>query len=56
MKSLLRQMRSALAELEAIEQEIRDTYKDHPNKPLLDSLPGLQPLLARSWLRSLVPT
>ena len=49
-KSLPRQLRSALAELEAIEQEIRDTYKDHPNKPLLDSLPGvaatLGPVLA----------
>ncbi len=49
-KSLLRQMRSVLDELKAIEDEIREAYKNHPNKPLLDSLPGvastLGPVLA----------
>jgi transposase len=40
-KSLLRQMRNTLDELSAIECEIRDNYKDHPNKNLLESLPGI---------------
>jgi len=40
-KSLLRQMQSAIEELKAVEQEIRDVYKDHPNKELLESLPGI---------------
>jgi len=40
-KSLLRQMQAALGELNAIEAQIRDAYKDHPNKELLESLPGI---------------
>jgi transposase len=40
-KSLLRQMHGILGELDAIEAEIRNNYKDHPNKTLLESLPGI---------------
>ncbi|MDO8655563.1 MAG: IS110 family transposase [bacterium] len=39
--SLLRQMRGVLGELEAVEEQIRIDYKDHPNKNLLESLPGI---------------
>jgi transposase len=39
--SLLRQMHNILGELDSIEAEIRDNYKDHPNKQLLESLPGI---------------
>lgn len=49
-KSLLRQMLDTLRELDAIEQDIRDNYTNHPNKELLESLPGiastLGPILA----------
>jgi hypothetical protein len=49
-KSLLRQLHDVLRELEAIEQDIRDNYTNHPNKELLESLPGiastLGPILA----------
>lgn len=49
-KSLLRQLQGILREVETLENEIRDTYKDHPNKDLLESLPGvgttLGPVLA----------
>jgi transposase len=40
-KSLLRQMQSILDELHAVEEEIRVNYNDHPNKELLESLPGI---------------
>jgi len=40
-KSLLRQMHGVLEELQAVEEEIRVCYKDHPNKQLLESLPGI---------------
>lgn len=49
-KSLLRQLHDVLRELEAIEQDIRDNYTNHPNKQLLESMPGiastLGPILA----------
>ena len=49
-KSLLRQLQSILVELDALDAEIAHNYKDHPNKELLDSLPGvagtLGPVLA----------
>jgi predicted GNAT family acetyltransferase len=49
-KSLLRQLHDTLRELAAVEQDIRDNYTDHPNKQLLESLPGvaatLGPVLA----------
>ena len=49
-RSLLRQMHDVLRELKAIEQDIRDNYANHPNKQLLESLPGiastLGPILA----------
>ena len=40
-ESLLRQMLDTLRELDAIEQDIRDNYSNHPNKELLESLPGI---------------
>ena len=40
-KSLLRQLRSTLGEIEALEREIAECYKDHPNKDLVGSLPGV---------------
>jgi transposase len=40
-RSLLRQLQSVLKEIEALEQEIRDTYGGHPNKELIESLPGV---------------
>ncbi len=40
-KSLLRQMLHTRRELDAIEQDIRDNYTNHPNKELLESLPGI---------------
>lgn len=40
-KSLLRQMQSILEELDAVEEQIKVNYKDHPNKELLESLPGI---------------
>jgi len=40
-KSLLRQMLDTLRELDAIERDIRDNYSNHPNKELLESLPGI---------------
>lgn len=49
-KSLLRQMHSILEELDAVEEQIKINYSDHPNKDLLESLPGvastLGPVLA----------
>lgn len=40
-RSLLRQLQDTLRELAAVEQDIRDNYTDHPNKQLLESLPGI---------------
>lgn len=40
-KSLLRQLQSILEEMEALEQEIAVSYIDHPNKELVQSLPGI---------------
>jgi transposase len=40
-KSLLRQLQCILEEMKALDQEIRDTYSDHPNKDLIESLPGV---------------
>jgi transposase len=40
-KSLLRQLQSILEEMEALEQEIALTYTDHPNKELVESMPGI---------------
>lgn len=40
-KSLLRQMEDILTELDSLENEISRSYKDHPNKELIDSLPGV---------------
>ncbi len=49
-QSLLRQLKSILAELEALDREIASIYDHHPNKELLQSLPGvaetLGPVLA----------
>jgi hypothetical protein len=49
-RSLLRQLQDVLRELVAIEQDIHDNYTNHPNKELLESLPGiastLGPILA----------
>lgn len=40
-KSLLRQLRSILEEMEALDRDIRENYKNHPNKDLIGSLPGV---------------
>jgi transposase len=40
-KSLLRQLKSILLEMEALEADIRDSYDKHPNKDLVGSLPGV---------------
>jgi len=40
-KSLLRQLRSIMEEMQALEQDIRTSYEDHPNKELIQSLPGV---------------
>lgn len=40
-KSLLRQLEDIIKELDSLEQEISKSYKDHPNKELIDSLPGV---------------
>lgn len=45
-KSLLRQLQSILEEIKALESDIRDAYTDHPNKELIDSLPGVAETLA----------
>lgn len=44
-KSLLRQLRSILAEIEALNGQIAESYKDHPNKELVESLPGIAEVL-----------
>lgn len=40
-KSLLRQLRNIMEEMQALEQDIRTSYDDHPNKELIQSLPGV---------------
>ena len=40
-KSLLRQLESILGEMNALDAEIRANYQDHPNKDLIESLPGV---------------
>lgn len=40
-KSLLRQLRGILEEMDALEDDIRDSYDKHPNKDLIASLPGV---------------
>lgn len=40
-KSLLRQLQSILGELGSLEQDISESYMDHPNKELIESLPGI---------------
>lgn len=40
-KSLLRQLSSVLEEIAALEEDIREVYSNHPNKDLLESLPGI---------------
>jgi len=40
-KSLLRQLRSILEEMDALQDDIRDNYDKHPNKDLIASLPGV---------------
>lgn len=48
--SLLRQLKSIISELDALEEEIRNIYRNHPNRSLIESLPGfgdaLSPVLA----------
>ncbi len=44
-KSLLRQLRSILGEIEALNGQIAESYKDHPNKELVESLPGIAEVL-----------
>jgi len=44
-KSLLRQLHSILAEIEALNAQIAESYKDHPNKELVESLPGIAEVL-----------
>jgi transposase len=39
--SLLRQLQDILQEMGALEQQIRENYQDHPNKDLIESLPGV---------------
>jgi len=40
-RSLLRQLRSIVTELECLDSEIRTISRDHPNKELIQSLPGI---------------
>jgi len=40
-KSLLRQLRSIVIELEGLDREIQTISKDHPNRDLIQSLPGI---------------
>jgi transposase len=43
--SLLRQFQAVLEEIQALEAQIRDAYEHHPNKDLLESLPGVAEVL-----------
>ncbi|MBI2842816.1 MAG: IS110 family transposase [Armatimonadetes bacterium] len=40
-KSLLRQLKDILDEMEALDNEIKCVYEDHPDKTLAESLPGI---------------
>jgi transposase len=40
-KSLLRQLQAILEEMAALEQEIAISYADHPNRELIDAMPGM---------------
>jgi len=40
-KPLLRQLDNILSEIADLDKEIKKAYSDHPNKDLLDSLPGI---------------
>lgn len=40
-KSLFRQLRSILEEMDALDNEISENYNNHPNKDLVGSLPGV---------------
>lgn len=44
-KSLLRQMKEILVEMDSLDGEISKSYMDHPNKELIDSLPGVAEIL-----------
>ena len=44
-KSLLRQLHSILIEISALNEEIVKVYKNHPNKELVESLPGIAEIL-----------
>ena len=43
--SLLRQFQAVLEEIQGLEAQIRDVYQDHPNKDLIESLPGVAQVL-----------
>jgi transposase len=40
-KSLLRQLESVVVELASIDDQIKIVYRDHPNRDLIESLPGV---------------
>ncbi|MDM7912524.1 MAG: IS110 family transposase [Methanotrichaceae archaeon] len=40
-QSLLRQLDSVITEIAGIEKQIKTVYRDHPDKDLLESLPGI---------------
>jgi transposase len=44
--SLLRQLQSIISELSTLEEEIKDIYRNHPNKTLIESLPGFGEVLS----------
>jgi transposase len=44
-KSLLRQLKDVLREMQDIEVQIKEAHQDHPNKDLIDSLPGVAEIL-----------
>lgn len=44
-QSLLRQLASILEEIAVLEQQIADIYKDHANKDIIESLPGVAEVL-----------
>jgi len=40
-ESLLRQFENAVLEIQSMEAQIKKLYRDHPNKDIIDSLPGV---------------
>jgi len=44
-KSLLRQLKDILREIRDVESQIKEVHRDHPNKDLIDSLPGVAEVL-----------